>query len=588
MPTGLSFHFHGYQPGDIVRWREPDPLRPQTVEERHSRVAHRIGEERVEGRNWTDAVLRTYSRLGTALDRASGAASVDIEPQTLAWLVERDPGAYGDILRAYERGKAGFVMTPPFHPILPHLHRREQEALFDLMIDFYSPLIPRLEGRPIGLWLPEAAYSRETMDSFRESARQASVEREDLADPLRAIYLVSDARQFAHPRASGAAWVRIDSHDNLLAIARDHPLSGEFAFGTTSASEFASSVRSRGSGQVFVANDLESLLANPAQAERFESIVRSLREQGVEVAQPAPPREAPTSRIADFSSWSDYDDMLFAGVPSDTRWTGLRRSDGVIVSRVHRGRPLSQLWKHAFSLAAERIETAVRRQALHLLRAAGIARHWQALRRIAVAYGRHWFGPHYRAGGVSPRNTDFEAAAEEILGGKVDIEVAGFLARGYVLMLMGLRSDPRFWDNPDTRVTFQNVVLLAHALRDLSEASVRAKETSRAATLRRLFQATFLEFSEWHARGEFASLEGVQGWETTEGAWYASLESEVPGLSPIDVMKRAALFALGTRTEWPGADPVPLVEEAVADTGHIVGEAHGEWRNPRWCEHRPG
>jgi len=132
----LSFHFHGYQPGDIVRWGEPDPLRPQTFEERRSPVGLRIGPERVEGRNWTDAVLRTYGRMGSVLQRSSGSASVDIEPQTLAWLLERDPSAYREIMSVYDQGIAGFVMTPPFHPILPHLHRQEREALFDMMIDF--------------------------------------------------------------------------------------------------------------------------------------------------------------------------------------------------------------------------------------------------------------------------------------------------------------------------------------------------------------------------------------------------------------------------------------------------------------------
>ncbi|TLZ89220.1 MAG: hypothetical protein E6K04_08450 [Methanobacteriota archaeon] len=58
--------------------------------------------------------------------------------------------------------------------------------------------------------------------------------------------------------------------------------------------------------------------------------------------------------------------------------------------------------------------------------------------------------------------------------------------------------------------------------------------------------------------------------------------------SPTDVMKRAAMFALAPGGDWPGGDPVLLVEEAVADTGHIVGEAHGEWKNPDWCEHRSG
>src|SRR5439155_284538 len=152
----LSFHFHGYQPGDIVRWLEPDLL------------------------------------------------------------------------------------------------RQEREALFDLMFDFYSPLIQRAEGRPIGLWLPEAAYSHETMDSFRESARQASVERDAIGDSIQSAYLVADARQFAHPPESGEAWARVNSTERLLAIARDHPLSGDFAFGATTGSEFVASVRSRGNGSLFV------------------------------------------------------------------------------------------------------------------------------------------------------------------------------------------------------------------------------------------------------------------------------------------------------------------------------------------------
>src|SRR5438034_1068540 len=491
----LSFHFHGYQPGDIVRWREPDPLRPQTFEERRSPVGLRIGPERIEGTNWTDAVLRTYGRMGSVLQRSSGSASVDIEPQTLAWLLERDPSAYRAIMSAYDQGIAGFVMTPPFHPILPHLHRQEREALFDMMIDFYSPLIQRSRGRPIGLWLPEAAYSRETMDSFRESA---------------------------------------------------------------------------------------------LQAERFEAIVHTLREGAVQVIPPVPPGDAPPLALVDYSSWSDYDDMLSGGITSDTRWTGLRRSDGLVASRIHRGRPLSQLWKYAFTLATERVETAVRRRALYLLRSAGVPRRPHALRRLAVSYGRHWFREHYRTQGISTSETDFARSVEDIVGGKLDVEVAGFLARGYVLMLMGTRSDPRFWDNPDTRVAFQNVVLLVQALKDLAEASVRTKDLDRAAALGRLVQATFLGFSEWHERGEFSALQTAPAWETTEAAWYSSLESEVPQRSPTDLMKRAAMFALAPEGDWPGGDPVLPVEEAVADTGYIVGEAHGEWKNPDWCEHRSG
>src|SRR5256885_615064 len=352
------------------------------------------------------------------------------------------------------------------------------------MFDFYSPLIQRAEGRPIGLWPPEAAYPHETMDSFRESARQASVELDAIGDSIQSAYLLADARQFAHPPKSGEAWARVNSTERLLAIARDHPLSGNFAFGATTGSEFVASVRSRGNGSLLVANDLESLLANPMQAERFESIVHSLREGGVHVVPPIPPGNAPVFALVDNSSWSDYDDTLSRGITSDTRWTGLRRSDGLVVSRIHRDQPISQLWKHAFTLATERVETAIRRDALHLLQSVGATRRPHVLRRLAVAYGRHWFRDHYRAQGVSTNATDFG--------------------------------------------------------------------------------------------------------RSTEAAWYSSLESEVPERSPADVMKRATMFALAPAGEWPGGDPLLSVEETVADTGHIAGEAHGEWKNPRWCEHGPG
>src|SRR2546430_15268056 len=102
-------------------------------------------------------------------------------------------------------------MPAPFHPILPHLHRQEREALFDLMFDFYPPLMERAEGRPIGLWLPEAAYSHETMDSFRESALQASVEVDAIRGSIQSAYLVADARQFDHPSESGEASARANS-----------------------------------------------------------------------------------------------------------------------------------------------------------------------------------------------------------------------------------------------------------------------------------------------------------------------------------------------------------------------------------------
>ena len=567
-----------------MRWIEPDPLKPPRFEERNSPVALTIGAEKIRGKNWTDAVLRTYGRLEAVLERASGVASVDIEPQTLAWLLERDPDAYHRAVAAWRRGTAGLVMTPPFHPILPHHHRIERETLFEAMIDFYAPLLRRHDG-PIGLWLPEAAYSAEAMDSYLVAARRATVHHEGLPDLVRGVHLLLDARQLAAQEESTTAWGATGLGGGLRFAARDVGLSGEFAFGDSQSDGFAASVKSRHATSILVASDLESLLANPRQAERFTGIVEGLRAAGVTVAAPSPPARPMAAEVLDYSSWSDYDEHLLHGRTSDTRWTGMRRSDGAVVSRTHRGAPLSQLWKHAFTLVTEEIENAVRRTARHVLKGLDVERRPTVLRRLAVAYHRHLFQAHFRGCGLSSSEVDFAKVATSILRGKVDIEVAGFLARGYTMMLMGLRSDPRFWDNPDTRVTFQNVACLAQALVDMSEACARAGEPDRGVRLRTLLRAALLEFSESYARLGLSDLRGVESWEATEDAWVRSLASEVPLRSQDDVVRRAALFAIPAGLSGEGG---VRHEAVVADTGHIVGEGHGKWENAEWCEHRTG
>jgi hypothetical protein len=582
----LSFHFHGYQPGDVVRWLEPDPLKPPRFEERSSPVALRIGGDRVAGRNWTDAVLRAYGRIETVLERAAGVASLDIEPQTLAWLLDREPDAYHRVVTAWRRGTAGLVMTPPFHPILPHHHRLDREALFEIMIDFYAPLLRRHEG-PVGLWFPEAAYSVAALASYTDSARRATVHLEGLPDLVRGVHLLLDARQLATLEESTTAWGTTGLDGGLRFAARDHGLSGDFAFGGSNPAEFAGSAARRRGDSLLVASDLESLLANAGQAERFVEIVEALRRKGLTVGAPTPPPRPMAAEVLDFSSWSDYDEHLLHGRTSDTRWTGMRRADGAVVSRAHRGEPMSQLWKHALTVVTEQVEDAVRRGARQVLKGLDVDRRPAVLRRLAVAYARHLFQAHYRACGLGSSEVDFAAAAGSILRGKVSVEVSGFLARGYTMMLMGLRSDPRFWDNPDTRVTFQNVACLAQALVDMAEACSRAGEPERGTRLLRLARASLFEFAESYARLGLSDLHGMAGWETTDGAWLRSLQSEVPRRPGYDVVRRAALYAAGeaVASGLPGPSR-PQGEEVVADTGHIAGEVHGEWENREWCEHR--
>jgi len=586
IPLGVvSFHFHGYQPGDLVRWTEPDPLKAPRFEERNSPVSLSIGGQRVRGRNWTDAVLHAYGHIGAVLERAAGVASVDIEPQTLAWLLAKDPDGYRRVVAAWEKGVAGLAMTPPFHPILPHHHPLEREALFAMMIDFYAPLLRRQRGRPVGLWLPEAAYSTSTLRDYLAEARRAAGTHEGLPDLESHVHLLADERQVAGG-SPGDAWSLLAVDPGMPLAVRDAGLSGDFAFGTSGPEDFATAARARDADCVLIASDLESLLANPHQAERFEGIVDGLRGSGLAVTRPSPPRDVVVEQnLVDFSTWSDHDDQMHEGHTSDTRWTGMRRSDGLVIARVHKGQRMSQLWKHAFGLATEQVETTVRRAARDLLVGFDLERRRDVVRRLAVAYGRHLFQEHYRACGLSSNEVDFAQAADRILGGTIDVEVAAHLARAYVTMLMGLRSDPRFWDNPDTRVTFQNVACLAHALVDVAEAWRRSGQPENAERALRILQANLLEFSEAHARRELSALHGLEGWETTEEAWLASLQSEVPGRSGYDVVRRATLYSARDPLKELGTQFA--ANEVVADTGHIVGEAHGDWETKDRCEHRP-
>src|SRR2546428_8123194 len=434
-------------------------------------------------------------------------------------------------------------MTPPFHPILPHLHRVEREALFEMMIDFWAPLMRRHDG-PTGLWLPECAYSQETLASYLDTARRVAGDLEGGSDLLKGVHLLLDARQLATLEESTTAWGRTGLDGGLRFAARDPGLSADFAFGRSGPAEFATSVAGRKADSLLVSSDLESLLANPAQAERFTGIVEAIQGAGAKVASPFPPSRPMAADVLDFSSWSDYEEHLLHGRTSDTRWTGVRRSDGAVIPRTHRGTPMSQLWKPALTLVTEQIENAVRRTARVILKSLDVNRRPAVLRQIAVAYGRHLFQAHYRACGLASSDLDFERAAGAILRGKVDVEVVAFLARGYTMMLMGLRSDPGFWDNPDTRVTFENVACLAQSLVDMSEACSRAGEPDRGARLVKLLRATLLEFSESYSRLGLSGLHGAESWEATEDAWLRSVQSEVPPRSEYDVVRRATLFSV--------------------------------------------
>jgi hypothetical protein len=624
MGQRVAFHFHGYQPGDLVRRIPGSPLEPLQWEERVSPVALLVGDQKVEGKNWTDAMFGCYDLFMDLLNAMGGSlgegvCSVDIEPFTLEMLLRKDRGegrdAYGKVVRVFGEAVADPVVTIPFHPPFPYLHPFEQEVLAALAFDFYRPLLPSApEGglAATGVWLPEALYTH------RAARTVARCHEEAFPRTQRELYFVLDSRQFLDPSPGFRHWslnhVDLGLPKVAYVFGRDVELSDAFAFGSRSVEEIVDAIvyersdllkEERGVPYLLtMASDLEALTGGPRQVERFRRLVEVLREVespptthskfllgkllgGLPAWEGEGTAEAFRAVVKDYSSWSDYFDHVVGGRTGDTRWQGMRRIDGLVISRRLGDRRVSQIWKQALLAVGERVETSIRRAVGVVLRVVARRSTRARARRFLTAYGRTIFREHYLRQGLPPEGCTVAAAVDEHLGGVDDLETLALAARGYYEMLMGLRSDPCFWAAPDTRVTFQSTVLLSHALVDAMEACRRVGEVSTSDRLFRLLRSDLFDFENAYHLYRLGGLSGRRGWETSEEAWVLALQSAVPSRSDYNVVKRAALWAVGR--ELPAAllqqlphDP----SQVVADVGHIEGEAHGLWAQPSWCEHR--
>ncbi|ASJ01327.1 polysaccharide deacetylase family protein [Thermococcus gorgonarius] len=591
-----SYHFHAYQPGDIVYVHDGSGWDPIKYSERLSPVSLKIRDIEVKGRNWTRAVIKAYEYTSDLLEKLpEKSVSLDFEPFTLYMVLKYKPKIYGEIVDLLS-DHVEAVPTAPFHPIMPHLGVFEQEVLSRMSFDFYTPFIG---GKDIvGYWLPEGVITRETAGIV---ANSTSAE----------VVFLLDERQFVGLNPPQAKYscntYRCDGRISY-AFGRDHQLSDAFAFNTLDVEGLIKAVAEDRVDAfkekegvpylVHLASDLEALLANPQQLDRFLRWMAGLDERGVEGVNavefvrrkkkgiykclPGECSEHFRINIKDYSSWSDYYDLSVDGRTGDIRWLGVRREDGKVVNRIYKGKKVSQLWKYAFTKLFRELNRAVRFEVIDLITREnpGIGR--ENIREFLVRYSRVFFREHYEYFGLE---TGVDYVMEPIED--VDPALAMKLGRIYYLMLLSNHSCPRFWENIDTRVTFGNVAVISKALIELMEVYLKEGLEERANFLL-LEYMKLLAFPQLYYDYDLYKLPGLEGWETTEKAWFESLESEVPN-SPYNVVTRAALYtgkealpdeirkALEVLYDFSGA---------VADTGHIPGEVHGQWENREWCEHR--
>ncbi|NJE62144.1 glycoside hydrolase [Thermococcus sp. 21S7] len=573
MQMKYAHHFHAYQPGDIVYVKDGDGSGPIEYEERRSPVAIRIRGEEVKGENWTRAMLYSYEHIADTLSRMKGV-SIDIEPFTFLMLLRYRRNAFDDAVELLRRFDA--VPTTPFHPIVPHLDEFEERILARVSFDFYAPLI---DDKPvIGYWLPEAVITRRTAQIIESQTD-------------RKLVFLLDERQLLYdfPQAKHSC----NRYGNSFVFGREWGISDAFAFNTLDVPGLISATLSYRDDRkenlgvpylIFTASDLESLLGNPAQLDRFTAWMDGLEGNGVErVSAMEFVRRKLSGEfkrldgecsfemgVKDYSAWSDYFDLSTDGKTSDSRWLGYRRADGKVFAREVNGRKISQIWKVAFTRLFEELNRTVR---LGVLK--GLEELEANSEEFLVRYARIFFRDYYDHFGME---TSLDYVLEPANGEGEALR----LGRVYYLMLLANHSCPRFWENLDTRVAFGNASVMAKALIELME-------YFDGDELQSLFVEAYLKllnFENLYHLWNLSAMPSLEGWETGEDAWNEAIKPEVPG-SGYNVVTRAALYVgkRDLRGELRNLIRHYSLEWAVADTGHIPGETHGEWENREWCEH---
>ncbi len=640
MHQRVSFHFHGYQPGDVIYRQNTDPFEPMKFVERNSPVELKVGEEIVKGNNWTDVNLRAYVHAVNVFRElaetlGAPAASVDIEPYTVTLLIEKDrkygTKRYEGIMDAFEKGMIDLVVTIPFHPILPHLDPNEQMLLSRIMFEFFKSVIKKgkiktgPDGKKrliLGVWLPEGVITEATGKIVQNAFDKFVASDEAFKDVEAHMYFLLDSRQFIAPWMPQAFWSMnfLDMGDKKpLVFGRDAYISDAFSFGTAGIGAILENIvrfrcdpakEERGiTYTLTLISDLETLLASPPQAKRFQSLMKALDFIGVRPSTHADfiagkltgtdkawegeveRSDAFKAIVKEYSSWSDYSDMLIGGKTSDTRWTGVRRADAKVIFRHYKRFSISQIWKLGFRETTNKVNTYVRRGVLEILKGQAKDASEEKLYDFLVEYSKIIFKEHFIMQGVPREELEFKAIVERTVGQFREWSVAARAARAYYMMLMGNRSCPRFWEIIDTRVAFQNVVFLTHALLDLLKIYQYTGQSQKAERTFKLYKDAFVNFHNAYEMFYFDELSGLVGWETSTDAWVASIQSRVPERSTYNVVRRASLYV--------GLNDIPellptiettegkiILKNIVADTAHILGEMHGDWKTKEYCEHR--
>ncbi len=262
----LCIHGHFYQPPRENPWLE-------AIELQDSAYPYHDWNERITAEcyapNRASRILNAEGRIAEIANNYS-RISFDFGPTLLSWLEKEAPDVYQAVLAAdrdsQERfdGHGAALAQAYNHMILPLANRRDKETQVLWGIRDFEH---RFGRRPEGMWLPETAVDRETLDILAEHGIRFTILAQHQAGRVRAIgdgaqsngagEPVDPTRAYSLRLASGREIGLFFYHDP---IARDVAFGGLLSSGQTFAQRLLAAFSSDGQSPqlVHVATDGET------------------------------------------------------------------------------------------------------------------------------------------------------------------------------------------------------------------------------------------------------------------------------------------------------------------------------------------
>ncbi|MDQ1278976.1 MAG: hypothetical protein QG670_236 [Thermoproteota archaeon] len=511
-------HGHAYQPRRIVdsifnSFRDiPKGLRLS------------LGEKQIDGTNWFELMIKPNSVFDLMIN-AMYYRSIDIEPLTLHQLKKTNPKTFEKFIQNVDSKLTFFVSSLYSHPILPLL---VEDSLFDAKVNvawgirFYQKFASNDGIRTILIWLSECAYSWKAAEVVLE------VVKEVFGQDTKVVFLL-DEQQGEMIDSSRIYQVHL-SGGTIRSIFRCHWLSDAYAFSSDIrwiVDSLKNDIEQRDSKVFGTMIDAETYGgAYDPQKPFFFSRLRQTLSDGIStkngivhfdfntVNKIVKDGEPQDTKIIDYTSWSDYrpeqildlhnirgEGIISEGAGGLCKWTGcLRANDGLVIKKtyfiiyewIHPRtkqryiRVSNSIWKVAFNTLRRKVADVVRDSVFEILgKTTGDRRR---ISEILFSYGSVVFEEETPEEFVEQLIPD--ASAKEKIAVQLVLEAYRCTNQDSIM------SDPTFWQNFDTEVTWTSLALAAGGMVLVAKAFYELEEVTSLLEIAEKYQEFFLDFED--------------------------------------------------------------------------------------------